>query len=186
MSNLSALIVVAVALAGLLGWLLIPRKHSRKLGAGSTLQNGAAPPSARHYAYFPLIRQALSAGDSDYLLEAAPPEIAKRALRERRQVARHFLRGLREDFWNLEKLGRIIAALSPEVSRQQETERLVLSLKFQALYAIVSLRLSMGDFPLHQVERLTGLVGQLATRMDAAMVQISALASVPLGGKLGV
>jgi hypothetical protein len=144
-----------------------------------------ALPTAKHFGYFPLIRQALSSADSHYLLENAPPHVAKQALRERRAVARGFLKGLHEDFSNLARLGRIIAALSPEISRQQETERLILSLKFQILYAFVWLRLSTGNLPIEQLEHLTGLVGRLATRMDEAMAEISALSAGHVPGGLG-
>src|SRR5260370_41660069 len=107
-----------------------------------------ALPTAKHFGYFPQIRRALSSADSHYLRETAPPHVAKQALRERRAVARGFLKGLHEDFSNLARLGRTIAALSPEVSREQETERLILSLKFQVLYSLVWLRLSAGNLPL--------------------------------------
>ena len=99
-------------------------------------------------------------------------------------MARRFLQGLHEDFSNLARLGRIIAALSPEISRRQETERLMLSVKFQILYALVWLRLSTGNLPLAQLEHLTGLVGRLATRMDEAMTQISALSVGQLSGRI--
>jgi hypothetical protein len=111
--------------------------------------------------------------------------VAKQALRERRAVARRSLMGLHEDFSNLARLGRIIAALSPEVSHKQETERLILGLKFQILYALVWLRLSTGNLPLEQLEHLTGLVGRLATRLDTAMTEISALSAGRLPGSLG-
>lgn len=180
-------ILLAVGLSGVLVWLLVPKRMS-KAGNPSVTGAQASPiapfPAAVHYIYFPQVRQALSGADTDFLLESATPEIAKRAIRERRQVARKFLQGLREDFSNLEKLGRMIAALSPEVSREQETQRILLSLKFQLLYSLVVLRLSMGDAPLPQVERLTGLVGQLASRMDAAMGQITALSAGQLAGKI--
>jgi hypothetical protein len=103
--------------------------------------------------------------------------VVKQALRERRAVARGFLKGLREDFSNLARLGRIVAALSPEVSREQEMDRLILSLKFQILYSLVWLRLSAGNLPLEQLEHLTALVGRLASRMDTAMAEISAISA---------
>jgi hypothetical protein len=133
-----------------------------------------ALPTVKHYVYFPQIRQALSVADSNYLRETAPPHVANQALRDRRAVARRFLEGLHEDFSNLARLGRMIAALSPEVSRQQESERLILSLKFQIFYSLVWLRLSFGDVPLEQLEHLTGFVGRFAARMDAAMAEMSA------------
>lgn len=186
MNDLSIAILLAIAISGILVWLLIPRHKSSKT-APESFHPGAinALPTARHYGYFPQVRQALSVADSQYLMETAPPHVAKQALRERRAVARRFLKGLHEDFSNLAKLGRIIAALSPEVSHEQETERLILSLKFQILYTLVWLRLSTGNLPLQQLEHLTGLVGRLATRMDEAMAKISALSARPLAGGLG-
>jgi len=186
MNDLSIVILLAIALSGVLLWLLIPR-HKSTTTAAAAFQSDAsnALPTAKHYAYFPQVRQALSAADSQYLMETAPPHVAKQALRERRAVARRFLQGLHEDFSSLARLGRIIAALSPEVSHEQETERLILSLKFQILYTLVWLRLSTGNLPLQQLEHLTGLVGRLATRMDEAMAKISALSARPVPGGLG-
>jgi hypothetical protein len=186
MNDLSIAILLAIALSGVLLWLLIPRhKSSRTAPASFPPDVNDELPTAKHYRYFRQIRQALSVADSQYLLETAPPHVAKQALRERRAVARRFLQGLYEDFSNLARLGRTIAALSPEVSREQETERLILSVKFQMLYALVWLRLSTGNLPLQQLEHLTGLVGRLATRMDAAMAEISALSVGHLRGGLG-
>jgi len=186
MNDLSIIILLAMVLSVVVPWLLIPRHKASRTEASSFHPNlKEALPTAKHYAYFRQIRQALSVADSNYLMENAPSHVAKQALRERRAVARRFLKGLHEDFSNLTRLGRIIAALSPEVSRQQETERLILSLKFQILYTLVWLRLSTGNLPLQQLEHLTGLVGRLATRLDAAMTEISALSANHLPGRLG-
>ena len=186
MNDLSIVILLAVALSGVLFWVMIPRHKSSRTALASFHPEAInALPTAKHYEYFPQIRQALSVADSKYLMETAPPHVAKQALRERRAVARKFLRGLHEDFSNLARLGRIIAALSPEVSRAQETERLILSLKFQILYTLVWLRLSTGNLPLQQLEHLTGLVGRLAMRMDEAMAEISALSAGQLPRGLG-
>jgi len=186
MNELTIVVLLAIALSGILLWLLIPGRRSSGANASSLPSKvDDALPTAKHYAYFPQIRQALSVADSNYLRETAPPHVTKQALRERRAVARGFLKGLHEDFSNLAKLGRTIAALSPDVSREQETERLILSLKFQVLYSLVWLRLSAGNLPLDQLEHLTGLVGRLATRMDAAMAHVSALSAGQLPGSLG-
>jgi hypothetical protein len=172
------LVGLAVVLSGAILRLVVARKSSSTTSYDSFPPNRKdGLPIARHYAYFPQIRRTLSAADSKYLRENAPPEVAKQALRERRAVARHFVEGLREDFFNLARLGRVIASLSPEVSREQEIERLMLSVKFLSLYALVWLRLATGNLPLDQLEHLTGLVGRLATRMDEAMAEISALSA---------
>jgi len=47
------------------------------------------------------------------------------------------------------------------------------------------LRLSTGNLPLEQLEHLTGLVGRLATRLDTAMTEISALSAGRHPGRLG-
>ena len=186
MNDITIVVLLAVVLSGVLLWLLIPRHKSSKTAPLSLPPNGIDTlPTVKHYGYFPQVRQALSMVDSKYLMETAPPHVAKQALRERRAVARRFLQGLHEDFSNLARLGRIIAALSPEVSREQETERLILSMKFQILYAFVWLRVSAGNLPLEQLEHLTGMVGRLAKRMDEAMAEISALSAGQLPGGLG-
>ncbi|HSZ19552.1 MAG TPA: hypothetical protein VK770_07165 [Candidatus Acidoferrum sp.] len=186
MNELNMVILLAIVLSGVLLWLLIPRHKKSRADIASFHSNlNDALPSARHYAYFRQIRQALSAADAKYIVENAPPQVAKQALRDRRAVARRFLKGLHEDFSNLARLGRIIAALSPEVSHKQETERFILGLKFQFLYALVWLRLSTGNLPLQQLEDLTGLVGRLAMRLDTAMTEISALSAGQVAGRIG-
>jgi hypothetical protein len=183
MNELSIIIPVSIAVTAVIVWLLIPGRKSLSAAHSHLPSNlNETLPAAKHFLYFPQIRQALSVADAKYLLETAPPEVARQALRERRAVARRFLQGLHEDFSNLARLGRIIAALSPVVSRQQETERLTLSFKFQVLYALVWLRLSTGNLPLEQLDHLAGLVGRLAKRMDLAIEEISALSAGPLPG----
>jgi hypothetical protein len=187
MSDISIFIPISIAVAGVLVWLLIPKRKSLSADASTYSSNLAeAVPTAKHYGHFPQIRQALAAADSKYLKENAPPQVAKQALRERRAVALRFLRGLHDDFSNLARLGRMIATLSPEVSRQQETERLILTVKFQMLYALVWLRLSTGYLALDQLELLTGLIGRIARRTDEAMAEISALSTEPLPRGFGV
>jgi hypothetical protein len=184
MNEPTIVIPLAIALAGIFLWLPVSGRKSSS-GAAPSFSSLDALPTAKHYGYFPQIRQALSVADSKYLRENAPPRVAKQALRERRAVARGFLKGLHEDFSNLAKLGRVIATLSPEVSHKQETERFFLSVKFQFLYYLVSLRLAAGNLPLEQLENLTGLIGRLATRMDTAMAEISALSAGPVQGRIG-
>jgi hypothetical protein len=185
MSDLAISIALAIASLFVLLWLLRERPGSPKPAQSLT---GLEMESVllRHYWYFPQVRQALSVSDRQYLLERAVPVVARKALRERRAVARQFLSGLYEDFSNLERLGRMIAALSPAISRRQETERIVLGLRFRWLYIWVWLRLSTGQVPLEQVGRLTDLVGGFATRMEQAMAAISALSAPGLDSRLSV
>jgi hypothetical protein len=169
-------VIAAIAFFMAALWLLRPWHRAPKADLTSFgLSTQSFLP--RHYRYFPQVRQALSASDGQYLDRMAPRDVAQKARRERRAVARHFLSGLREDFSNLERLARMVAALSPVISSKQETERLILGLKFRLLYAWVWLRLSTGLEPLQQLEQLTGLVGRLATRMEQAMAAVSALSA---------
>jgi hypothetical protein len=167
---------LGLAFALLLLWLLRPRRQNGT-GAAPTIDGALDIDFPKHFRYFPQIRQALSAGDDRYLREVAPPEVAHQVFRERRAVARNFLRGLHQDFSSLERLGRIVSSLSPVVSRKQESEQLLLGLQFRLLYGLVCLRLSTGRVPLGQIEHLTELIGRLALRMEQAMAHISALSA---------
>lgn len=184
MSGLAYTIPPAVAILVALWFLLRPRSSSSK--KPENLQDGLRSLNVipMHHRFFPQIRQALSEADDQYLNEAAPAHVARQARRERRAVARQFLFGLREDFSNLERLGRMIAALSPVISRHQETERITLSLKFQFFCALVWLRLSAGRIPIGQIQYLSGLVGQLAARMDQAITEINALSEDRVSGRV--
>jgi hypothetical protein len=175
--NTITVIILAIVAFGVLLWVLHHLHQQPRTGeASASLAIESFLP--RHYGYFPQVRQALSSVDGEYLDRTASREVAETAHRERRGVARHFLAGLLEDFSNLERLARMVAALSPVISREQETERLVLGLQFRVLYAWVWLSLSTGHIHLGQIEHLTGLVGRLATRMEQAMAAVGAL-SVP-------
>jgi hypothetical protein len=183
MTNLAITVLLAIVFLFAVLWLLRPALYAPRSGRSPKdlrLENFLP----RHYGYFPQVRQALSSVDKEYLDKVAPREVAQMALRERRGVARQFLAGLQQDFSNLERLARMVAALSPVISSDQETERLVLGLQFRLLYAWVWLRLSTGRVPLVQLEHLTGLVGRLATRMEQAMAAVGALSAPGLNSNL--
>jgi hypothetical protein len=186
MTELTVILAIVVAFFAVVWWLLRSGRREHYAGPSPTEVFTIDNFLPRHYRYFPQVRQALSASDGQYLRRMAPPEVAQRADQERCAVARKFLSGLREDFTNLERLARMIAALSPVISREQETERLILGMKFRLLYAWAWLCLSTGRAPLEQIEHLTGLVGRLATRMERAMTAISALSVPGLDSRLNV
>lgn len=184
MSGLVYTIPPAIAILAVLWLLLHPRSSSPENvhGRAADFQSGNALP--KHYQYFPQIRQALSEADGRYLDEAAPAHVARQARRARRRVARDFLLGLREDYSNLEQLGRMIAAMSPEISHRQEAERFALGLKFQLICWLVRLRLLTGNLPVRQIQYLTGLVGSLAAQMEQAMSEINALSAGQFSGNV--
>ncbi len=177
MSELTVYILIASGFSIVLLWLMRPGRHFSESNR-SPVDQSLESFLPRHYRFFPQVRRALSDADVQYLRVAAPPPACpEKALRERRAVARGFLFGLREDFSKLERLARMITALSPVISRQQETERLLLSVRFRVLFSMVWLRLSLGWVPLQQIEHLTELVGRLAIRMEHAMAEINALSA---------
>ncbi|HVA95372.1 MAG TPA: hypothetical protein VNI36_10785 [Candidatus Dormibacteraeota bacterium] len=79
-------------------------------------------------------------------------------------------------------MARIIAGLSPAISKKQEGERLLLGMQFRMLYALVWIWLSLGRVPMRQIEDLTGLVGRLALRMQQAIAEVNALSAGQLPG----
>ena len=183
MNNFATPVLLAIIFFLAVLWLLRPGRHALRSGQSPTdlrLENFLP----RHYGYFPQVRQALSSVDREYLDKVAPREVAQKAHRERRGVARQFLAGLSQDFSNLERLARMVAALSPVISSEQETKRLVLGLQFRLLYAWVWFNLSTGRVPLHQLEHLTGLVGRLASHMEQAMDAVGALSAPGLNSNL--
>ena len=172
MKELLLLLPFALVVLGLLLWLL---RQPPTLNSGcSSLEHAAEKALATHYRYFPQVRQALSPADTRYLLRRLPPRIARKVLRERRAVARKFLTGLHEDFSNLERLARMVAALSPVVNREQEAERILLGLRFRVLYLWTWTRLSTDSVSLERIERLAVLIGQFATRIEGAMAAVAA------------
>ena len=183
MTEVAVVISLALVFSMLLVWLLRSRRHSVEAGRPG-IDRAMENVLPKHYRFFAQVRQALSAGDDEYLREAAPPHIAREVLRERRGIAKQFLYGLHEDFSGLERLARMVASLSPVLSREQEIERLYLGLKFRMLYVMVWLHLSTGQVPLQQLEHLTELVGRLALRMEQAMAEISALSTDRLPSSL--
>ncbi len=171
-------VVTALALLAALLWLL--HKPSSWTGAhcddALEIEN-LVPLHCRH---FPEVRQALSGADAEFMRQRAPRETLRRWRRERREVLRQFLAGLGQDFARVDRLARAVAALSPEVSREREMERLWLSLRFLVIYRLVSLQLATGFAPLPQVARLTELVGSVASQIETRMAALEQTAPSPV------
>src|SRR5262249_29280294 len=144
MSLLWFLTIVAVLL-GVLVWALSKPKHSplRVSEAGSLEQLGR-----RHATYLALIRHVLSPTDFKFLTEHASDQLAVRVRKERREVVLSYLASLREDHLRLLRLGRAIAALSPEVASEQELERMWLTLQFALRYRVLRWEVRTGLLPL--------------------------------------
>lgn len=125
-----------------------------------------------HCRHFPRMKHVLQQEDEKYLEHRASKRILRRWRAERRKIALEFLAGLREDFRNLNRLAREVAALSPHLSAGRERELFQLSLRFQALCVLVQWRLRFGFAPLSGLARLTEMVGNLAAGVESAIVSL--------------
>jgi hypothetical protein len=187
MNNVMLYFAFGLFVLALLAVLLWPRRARQETGAESGELSKLAPEdlAPRHAKYFPLVRQALSGADLDELGARIPRQMRGKLRSERRKLARSYLEGLREDFTRLERFGRMIAAHSPQVDARQETERVRLGIRFRFVYAVLSLRLAIGQVPVPQFERLTQLVGGLATRIEASMTSLVEPSPTQAGANLG-
>ncbi len=179
MTGLAVFAVLALLLLVLLLWLLRERADARRLPEGALKLpiEDLLPVHCRH---FPQVRQALSPADREYLRERASPKIQRQWRAERRAVTQRFLAGLQEDFLRLERLGRMVAALAPQVSRKREFERVWLGLRFRVLYRVVRLQLVVGSISVPQLARLTDLIGSLAVQIQTAMATLEEASATPL------
>jgi hypothetical protein len=126
-----------------------------------------------HTQHFPQLRQALASADTKYVRQKATAELHSMWREERRQILKSFLAGLAEDFARLDRLGRIVASLTPRFSRREELARIWLSLRFRLTYRIVSIWISAGGAgSTRQLGYLTELVGNLSARAEEAMMRL--------------
>ena len=166
--------VIALALLLLLLVLLqeppVGRPTRAQLPQGQPLQIEELFPL--HCRHFPQMKHVLQQEDEKYLEHRASKRILRRWRAERRKIALEFLADLREDFRNLNRLAREVAALSPHLSADRERELFRLSLRFQALCVLVQWRLRFGFAPLSGLARLTDLVGNLAAGVESTIVSL--------------
>ncbi len=171
MIELTIFVILALVLLAVLLWLLLEKPEPRRLPQ-ATPRLAVEELFPLHCRYFPQVRQALSPADREYLRERASLRIRRHAHGERQRVARQFLAGLSEDFSRLDRLGRTVAALSPEVSRKREAERLWLGVRFRVLYRVAQLQLLAGSVSIPQLTQLTDLIGSLASQIEARMAAL--------------
>jgi hypothetical protein len=171
---LYAICAVTVLLIGILIWSL--RQPTARRGRLGLLEEQARS----HVQYFPQIQQALGRADRDFLHARGGPALARSVERERRKVARDFLRGLDEEFGRLLRLARIIAALSPEVVTLQEFERLRLAALFRWRLQGIRVRLALGARPLLEVQAVSEMISRLTVRMESAMRDLGERATLAM------
>jgi hypothetical protein len=163
---------VALLLLMLLGWALRSSSGTRK-------KSGPLEEHPRsNIQYFPQMRQALAAADQKFLLKKGGAELARSIGRERREVARHFLLELDEEFSRLLRLAKVITALSPEVAPMQEFERLRLTIVFQWRLQALRMGLALGAAGTPQLRAVSDIVSGLSVRMETAMKELGERAAL--------
>jgi len=126
----------------------------------------------RHATRCAQIRQALSQSDFEYLAAKAGMQLAKKVRRERRRVVIAYLGALREDFYDLLRVGRTIAKLSPEVVALREFERFRLTAQFTFRCRMIQVQLVLGMTALVEIGRVSDIASQLAVRIEAALKEL--------------
>jgi hypothetical protein len=142
--------------------------------------------SALHCRHFPQLRQVLSRVDEDFLRQRMTAADQRKWCAERRRVAKEFLRGLHVDFVRLDRLARTVAALSPEVSRSQEAQRVWLGMRFRMSYRLVAARLAIGSLAPSEVVHLADMVGSYAAKIETTMAALEQHSLSGVGANFGV
>ena len=164
-------ILVSFAILLVLFWLLFGSKAPETTSTINDLQiEKLLPVNCRH---FPQIAQMLKQEDSQFLRRRAPRHIEREWCGERRRILRQYLKGLRQDFTRLERLTRLIAALSPEIRKGQEWEWMWLGLQFHLSYRMVALKIALGSLSPDGLARLTEMIAGLASELENRMTLIT-------------
>jgi hypothetical protein len=165
---------IAFLIAAFLWSLRTPQSRPQQ---PDTLAN-CEPTGRSNATYLPLIRQALSSQDLDYVRARGNMTILRRTRRERRLVALAYLAALRIDFRRLLNLARVIASLSPEVDVTHETERLRLIVQFTWRFELIRLRLLCNAAAMPQLDSLGEMVSNLSVRLEAAVKELGERAAL--------
>ena len=169
-----AAIAASLLLVGL-GLLVRPLKAESALRPVADLNVESL--TAKHFRNLAQIRGALTDEDRFFINRRLPEGSAKRLRVERQMALRKYLVGIGEDSACLDRLAREVASLSPRVEHRQETERLVLEVRFRILYRIALFRLgTAGSLPFDAVAHLSGMVGGLSRQVEAMMATLQTLA----------
>ena len=158
-------VVFALGLVALLSWIFWPGKKNRRRPDALAVLDSAP----QHLCNMGAIRRSQDRADLQYLAQRGGNELAKRLHRERRVVAMMYLDSLRSDFEQLLRIARVVALLSPELSKSYEYERLRLSVLFRLRFQLVRARLLFGDAAMPELVSLGQMVSSLAIRLETAM-----------------
>jgi hypothetical protein len=104
-------------------------------------------------------------------------------VRERNKVAGELVAALREDFFRLDHLMCALAAVSPEIKREREIERLWISLRFSVRYRLALLTLSLGALPANSIPRLHSLIKGRANDLLTLLKAVDSTTSLHVGAR---
>jgi hypothetical protein len=151
--------LLSIALLLALLWLIFGRRTPKTDLAAAALEIKKLLPV--HCSHFPQICGILKDEDEQFMRRRASGDITKQWRAQRRQILRFYIQGLAQDFRGLERLARLIAALSPEVKRRQEWKWLWLGVQFRLLYRVTLLRLAVHRLEPNGLATLTEMVADL-------------------------
>lgn len=167
--NVALIFVLVVVLFVALFWLLFGKRgHEDPVQAALEIQD-LLPVHCRH---FPQIHQVLQTDDQVFLQGRIPAKVVRQWRAERREVVKLYLQGLRQDFRGLERLARLLAALSPEVKRKQEWEWMWLGVQFRLLYGFTQLRFATRCLPPNSLLHLTEMLVSLRMTLENTLNEI--------------
>lgn len=170
---MTVLVVTLASLAILLAllWLLFgSQKEDTVLSLDERQIEKLLPVSCRH---FPQISQLLSQEDTEFVRKRAPHHIVGKWRAERRGILKQYLSALRQDFTRLQRLARLVAALSPEVRKGQELEWVWLALQFDVSYRMARLKLALGSFSPDGLAELTEMIAALTSELENRMALLA-------------
>lgn len=164
-------ILASLAILLVLLWLLFGSPPNQTVSSLDSLEiEKILPVNCRH---FPQISQLLSQEDTQFMRKRAPHHVVNKWRAERRGILRQYLSGLRQDFTHLQRLARLIAALSPEVRKRQEWEWVWLALQFHFSYRMAALKLALGSFSPEALAGLTEMIAGLTSELENRMALIA-------------
>jgi hypothetical protein len=102
-------------------------------------------------------------------------------VRERNKIAGELLAALHEDFFRLDHLMCALAAVSAEINRERELDRLWLSVRFSLRYRLALLTLSLGAIPANSIPRLQVLIKDRARDLRTLLKTVDSTMSITAG-----
>lgn len=171
--SITIFILLGVAILALVIWLLFPAKANGSSSVIESLEIEQLQPL--HCRHFPQIRLLLEPDDRKFVERSVSATAARIWRRERRKILLAYVRGLAEDFNRLERLARLLASLSPEVTRKREWEWFWRGLQFRIMLRLLTARFAFGDFSLPHLARLTDFVASHAAELEVRMSQMSGM-----------